>query len=226
MSCLKLDNRHDLKGDFWEGKSTMSRTSPCTPPTPSSNCRSCGLMRTGRPLLLSASGRFPAGTYDRDGSLHVAWVEPGAGRLWTVRYARFPGGTMSQDTIRANTISIGVIRLEETSALDGMSLAADETHVYCVWSLIQTGAGTVRGTLGGLVFPLSDPGATRNLRLDPNSFAGITADVAAHLSLRWPIIVGGEVVLGAQLHGGRSRQFAAGDRRRGGRPGADQSRCR
>jgi hypothetical protein len=138
----------------------------------------------GRPrssVQITASGRYPSAAYDRHGDLHLAWLEPGAGHLWTVHYATFPNGDIPKSGVDASVVPVGVIRLETGQALDSFVLGVDASQVYLLWGTISVSGG-VQGALAGLTFPIGQDEAAHTLRLDMPRAA----------SLRWPAVARGQ----------------------------------
>jgi hypothetical protein len=141
----------------------------------------------GRPrssINVTASGRYPAAAYDRHGDLHVAWLEPGAGRLWSIRYTSFPAGEIPKADADKAAVPVGVIRLETDQALDSFTLGVDASEVYILWGTIKVNGG-VRGALAGLTFPIGQDEATRSLKLDMPGTA----------SVRWPAVASGQTLV-------------------------------
>ncbi len=122
------------------------------------------------PLRLAATAAHPSLVYGPDGSLHVAWLELSAPRLWTIRYAVFPGGAPAA----VESTPVGVIKVETNEALEDFGIGLDTKQVYCLSSILQV-AGDSRARLAGLTFPIGDSSAVHPL---PNANPDGT-------SLRW-----------------------------------------
>jgi hypothetical protein len=139
----------------------------------------------GRPrpvTRLADAARHPAAALDESGGLHLAWLEPTPGRLWNVQYAYFPGGQVPDSAIER--LPVGVIRLNQTQALETLALAVDRSHVYAMWGLVTVTAGEdggVRGAVGGLVFARESGQSARTLALD----------ALTSVSGRWPVAARG-----------------------------------
>jgi hypothetical protein len=103
------------------------------------------------PLRLAETARHPSAASAPDGTLHVAWLEPSAPRLWTIRYAAFPGG----EPAAVDGTPVGVIKVETDEAVESFAVALDAAQVYCLWSIVQV-RGDPRGRLAGLTFPIGD----------------------------------------------------------------------
>jgi hypothetical protein len=125
------------------------------------------------PIQLARTARQPSAVYAPDGTLHVAWLELSAPRLWTIRYVTFPNGEPSA----AESTPVGVINVMADEAVEGFGIGLDATHVYCLWSVVQV-TGDPRGRLDGLTFPIGENAAVHPL-------SGAVPDGS---SLRWPML--------------------------------------
>jgi hypothetical protein len=160
------------------------------------------------PIRLAVSARHPSAVYAPDGTLHVAWLESNAVRLWTIRYAAFPGGKLpgvsgtlgAADTAAVSpieSIPVGVIKLDSGEALESFALGLDSTHVYCLWDIVTVKAAhDPVGRLAGLAFPVGD---VSDMHPIGSTTGGANADTS---SLRWPTLptaIGSSLQIGVTL---------------------------
>ncbi len=128
------------------------------------------------PMQLAASASHPSAVYSPNGTLHIAWLEPGSAQLWTIRYMSFSSGV----PLAATGLPAGVIHLSAGEALERFALGLDTANVYCVWSTLSIGnTGEPMGRLSGLTFPIGNPTAAREV-----SVPGLDSTT----SIRWPTV--------------------------------------
>lgn len=111
----------------------------------------------GRPQTakqIAKDAVHPALTVDAGGNLHAAWLEAGAGSLWTIHYAQYTDEIGTQPATQA-----GLIKLDAGFALESFVIGTDATHVYIIWGEADVTEGFA-GRVQALSFPMGDPTAT------------------------------------------------------------------
>lgn len=110
--------------------------------------------QVGFPQLVGPSGLEPAAQVGADGTLHAAWLLPvSSGRL-EVLYARLePGARLLSDPV-----TVSEQRVATSDVALPLSLGADDSHVYVMWSQ-EHRSGLQAGTaeLFYVAFPQDQP---------------------------------------------------------------------
>ena len=116
----------------------------------------------GRPrpaLRIARTGRRPVAAYDSIGNLHMAWLEPTAPEIWTIRYLYLPKGALPAND-DPPALPIGVIH--SADVLESFVMGTDAQNVYLLWTTVQIG-DVQAAKLAGLTFPLNDNTAVNSI---------------------------------------------------------------
>ena len=94
------------------------------------------LGRPNTPIKITGQADFTALAVDPNGGLHIAWLDPQPGNIWTVHYASYSGDPAILDSgavLPADDV-VGVIHLPADHLLLGFALGIDARNTYIIWS--------------------------------------------------------------------------------------------
>jgi hypothetical protein len=131
----------------------------------------------GRPLpeqRITATGQFPALSYDLRGDLHLVWLSTTDGKQWTIHHSLLAASLdLTQAAVNDLPSSvIGAVSLSPAQSIDAISVTADADSLYAVWSISTAGGST---SAQGVTFPLDQPSAIRPFTITLDGY-----------QLRWP----------------------------------------
>ena len=129
--------------------------------------------RPHTPLAIPAQADYSTLAVDPSGGLHVSWLEPQPGNIYTVHYASYSGDVTVLDSGAALSPDsiIGVIHIEADHLLLNFALGVDAHTGYVIW---DDGAGPYGpgsdypGVVYALTFPLDKPNATQQITIAEN----------------------------------------------------------
>jgi len=129
--------------------------------------------RPHTPIAISGRADLSGLAVDPSGRLHVGWLDPQAGSIWTVHYATYSGDSTVLDSgaaLPADNI-IGVIHVSADHLLGDFALGIDAHTVYAIWadSSAPYGPGSdVPGVIYALTFPLDKPNNVQQITIAQN----------------------------------------------------------
>jgi hypothetical protein len=129
--------------------------------------------RPHTPLMIPSQADYSALAVDPNGGLHVSWLEPQPGNIWTVHYASYSGDVTVLDSGAAlppDSI-IGVIHIATDHMLLNFVLGVDAHTTYIIWDdstrPYDTGSDYT-GVVYAFSFPLDKPSAVQQVTLVTN----------------------------------------------------------
>ncbi len=175
----------------------------------------------GRPraaVRLAESAYLPTAAFDSADRLHVLWLMPSSGQLWSLMYMAFRAEQLEQPTPSLPTpIPLAVLRLEDGQFFESLSVGTDAQAVYVVWNVVSVAAAGESARLAGIRFPQA--ASSRSTALDlsalPPNLRGVSIPPADPLQGGAPTIVGSlppnQIAYGALARQGvfRVRQIRA-----------------
>ena len=128
--------------------------------------------------LRVTEGQEPTAQIDRQGTLHLAWLAPTAGRDRRLYYAAFPQGQVTATT----GVAVGITPAEGVGIQRPLVLGLDERQVYLIWS-VEWRSGLSAGSAEApyVHFPLGRPQDARSGKL------GVPEDAEAYDTLAGPM---------------------------------------
>lgn len=175
----------------------------------------------GRPqaaVRLAEVSHLPMAAFDSADRLHVLWLMPSSGQLWSLMYMAFSAAQLEQTAPSLPTpIPLAVLRLEDGQFFESLSVGTDGQHVFVVWNVVSVAAAGESARLAGISFPQTDSSRSTALDLSalPPNLRGVSIPPADPLQGGAPTLVGGlppnQIAYGALTRQGvfRVRQISA-----------------
>ncbi len=152
-----------------------------------------GLGRPRGAVRLAETAHLPTAALDSADRLHVLWLTPSSGALWSLMYMAFSTVQLEQTAPSLpSPIPLAVLRLEDGQFFESLSVGTDGQHVYVVWNIVSVAATGESARLAGISFPQT--ASSRSTALDlsalPPNLRGVSIPHADPLQGGAPTLVG------------------------------------